>query len=144
MSVTGCTRWCCSCDIAHLFAQLLSVMTTSERDQLRTQCTSAGSRRRSVKPWSLKCGKVNFNTELTEVCLQPPPPPDMPRWAHYCFISLRHQLSPALDCVSHKKAESRAASHCGILHSVEPVGQNSRTHILQLHFLFLSHKSCSR
>lgn len=112
MSVTGCTRWCCSCDIAHLFAQLLSVIT-SERDQLRTQCTSTGSRRRSVKPWSWKCGKVKFNTALTEVCLHPPP--DMPRWAHYCFISLRHQLSPALDCVSHKKAESRAASHCGIL-----------------------------
>lgn len=116
MSVTGCTRWCCSCDIAHLFAQLLSVIT-SVRDQLRTQCTSAGSSRRSVKPWSWKCGKVNFNTALTEVCLHPPPPPTL-RHAPVGTLLL-HQpppsIKPALDCVSHKKAESRAASHCGIL-----------------------------
>lgn len=94
-----------------------SVCSAVKRDDNKwARPTPDSGMRRSVKPWSWKCGKVNFNIANGGLPLPTPPPPsDMPRWAHYCFISLRHQLSPALDCVSHKKAESRAASHCGIL-----------------------------
>lgn len=39
----------------------------------------------------------------------------MPRRAHYLFVGPRYQLSPELGCVSHKKAESWAPGHGGIL-----------------------------
>lgn len=53
----------------------------------------------------------------------------------------RHQLSPELDWVSHKKAEIWAAGHGGILWN--RLTKNLGTHILLLHFLFLSHERAS-
>lgn len=127
---------------SHLHASLLSVITratghTSDHTQTHK------ARRGQWKDAFRNIGNRTSAQDLLRSALSF----HMPQWAHYLFISPRHQLSPELHCVSHRERRKKKKGwELGCWprwHSVEPVDQNLGTHILLLHFLFLAHKSCT-
>lgn len=102
--------------------------------QPHPKCNALNKERGHWKDAFQKHIKLNFNTGLTEVCVLILHASEGP----ICSTALSSIKPRARPCVPQKGWELGMRPWW---YSVDPADQNFRTHILLLHFLFLSHKS---